>query len=1129
MQLSGSFAEESAEDDKSNSVRQCRLLATAAATSTAATAHAVRVAAAERPFRATRTSLLSPDTLLSPSTDSHVSATRRESPVALESLAASRHTDVRLSTTTITSPRTTTATTLTSATFTATTPCSVLSTSGRGKSGSAAQYRVYQPSSLFGVNPTPAASASLSSSQLLMDAAAGKRPISLVTSEYNTASSFTLHNEGVPGEASAKTSPTLRRRSFDAIGEPESASGSTRRVVGPFGGSSTVTPRTPAEKNSCAVVRSSGVDHRAGGGGAPAQQSTAPVAVRIAADINAFPAIASSPLGDETCEEAEVALSTEPAADKTKRQPPNSRAGLAQRLPAKGPRDGSQLSAGEEGAPRPLADRRHSPPKQRETALQRAQNETVSVPSAESLVVAVPANVLAVMNNSTATKAELLAALRTACLQCEALQNRLTGFEGPQAADDATAPREAAATPVSSSPPPHDNRGVEHHRRSSRGGSHNCRSNSSGENVDTATEGRGDDAERPRTPDRSELVRRLEETQLASSASKQGRVSPIDSAREAEVAAAADAAAAAVEGPPSSGNLQSKSAFTAYAAPPARERRSASTTAAPALPLSVSALSRSSARPGETASTNASPAAVSADVSAVLRSRIAEEIRRVEATRKGQQQQQHSSAAPGALLQRRVEKDRKGREDKGKDDAAPAVAPPPPSLTRRHSAIGHHREKCSNTNVVVKVLGEPAAVERKVREAVVKTRAVELKPSPTSPPSPAHEQHLPSRTPVTESGARRESAHHASNSSARDDDARREDESNVDDAHRQQQQHHDHTGLHRRTSLVSDTASERSHNGPALLSTPAAAGRLPMPQPPHSTPSESVAALAMAGSSVSPRQAYHRRLPGTSLASVESTSNEHDGSVSSVGHGAAVIECATSPIRLTPLVSSRALTASTTLPPLRGEDMLLGAQSARPSNAADKDGTLVSGGPRGRCDASPAEAVAPQLSWLTRSASPASPLNGVLPSVHSLSSPSQKSIVSRSPLCSSSHGGGGRGTPSATVDPSGNRTGKPYPSRAPGSTTRSGSANRSVDGRVLSPLPQTQETTTTSRAGLGSVPCASGHASVPTAATSILELVRLVADEDAPVPPPCDDKRAELREWRRQAAKLGLRGAPPAC
>ncbi|KPI86367.1 hypothetical protein ABL78_4593 [Leptomonas seymouri] len=743
--------------------------------------------------------------------------------------------------------------------------------------------------------------------------------------------------------------------------------------------------------------------------------------------------------------------------------------------------------------------------------------------------VAVPASVQAVLKNPLATKEELWTALRTACQQCELLQSYLeTPDVRPTAEDEAASKTQAAVTAAAAaaacSSPSLQNL--------------NDAANNSNESSCPPAEKQGircsGNAERIRELDHGRLTHLSGAPRRVSTDSKEGCGLPTEIPRESE-----GAKTAATTSAHSNGSMQASSPNKSVEKRKAQGAASTASTDAIVPSLSTSALLRGRAKFGSTAASANSPATGSAGVSAALRSCVAEEIRRMETTLKGQRQQQQQkqkqkpkqkqhSASLEVPPARQVESERgEGTEAEGKA----------PSLAASSILINHRRDTGYRTNIIIKAPDDAIPGSPKMREA----REMERRPSLTSAQSLPRDPRRPHHTDDAEGSVRE--------SKGGSDDT--EEQERADNACRQRR-HHNGSGagggreraeLRRHASSTSDSTSVKSGNGfamPSILSAHSDSlwkssfmshshdsNRTPLPHPPSPLANESIVAPGRACSPPSPPHSYHRRRHGASCASAESVDNGPEDSVSSNERGGGQTEGTDSLIALVLPTSAHCSIAPTTLPALKDEDAPTGPRSMRPSHplgTAEKEDHR--GKQRGSRDASRTGAVQ-QSSWLTRSGSPASPSNSGLPSIHSPPSSSQKSILSQCPSPCSGRGGGAWASSSATVEPIHARTAKLHPSGAQEARTPPGSANRNADGRVLSLLPQAQETVTP--ATLGSASCAHSHANSSTAASSLMEMMRQMADEDMPVSSSCDGKKAELREWRRQAAKMGLRGAPSTC
>jgi hypothetical protein len=1099
--------------------RNARPPRNAASPSASATSPAARLSA-DRPYRTTttRSSIMAADTTGPPQSPA---SPRESAATKLESNAASRHTDVQRSATTAATPKGTTTTT--TVTNTAASPSSLMTpTSVRGRSGSATQYRVYQPSSLFGTNPTatPAAAlSSLPSSQLMTDGT--QRRLTSVVTSCQIASTLTGPAANDAEEDYDRTPSTMPQRSFDASAGAdtmrESMASSLRRGSAGFSGSNTVTSHARTEKfgntgssggGGCGggAAETSTAVRRAG----PALHAAALSTARVTADTD-VPSPGASAAGrsnqTHSPSASAVTVASSPESAEAEKEEEGARAmGMwssqsrltkPSRKAVRGPSDD------DEGRRSPSARPRASTSSQQ----QLRQHPRPAEGDAGDESPAVPACVQAVRSNPNATKMELWAALRAACQQCEALQHHVLRLENPLPAD------EEGDAKAEGSIKRGNQASTQHHPTSlyavdpTRGG----KLTRGGGTSAAAT----DDDEAPITTGRERSTAATHAVEVT----PQHDGIPCSTFPEA------------VAGQPSSvdAGLKAHDRFTAAVA--------AAPAAAPASPLSPSALLRKKTRLGSNTATPSSAVSGGSVASSALRTRISEEIRRVEASRRGQQSapQPPPETAGGRAEQLHTNK------------------PEQTGSAAESSASNFIHPKNANsgsvmTNVTTKVPDGNILGRRKVREAVVKSR--EMEPWPllgSTPPQLSHSSRMlrnPDHEEIEEDGEDGEEG---------GVDVQHGSDANDGVAGNSRVSAHRLT-ITRHASNVSDTVSVRSGNGLALPSIPSASvdnprkssfmsrshnsGRLTQPQPPSSSTSESVAASVVTGSSTSVPQAYHRRLRGASFVSVESTSTGCEGSVASNGPGGvlgndgvtAVGECV-------PPLHMQGLTASTTLPALRNDDAQTGPLSARAtyplhsnSNSNGVEGDGPGSAPRmgagvngsyGRDGVGiPQQHQQQQSSWLGRSKNPGSPGTSALPSVHSSCSPSQKSIVVPDTPLRSPEFVVGVGTTS--MDPAHSRALKSNTATQP-----QGLSSRNADGRVLTPLPPSSPESVRS-----SLLCSAGHSTQPTSTTSppsLMEMLRQVAEEDAPVPPPCDDKKSELREWRRQAAKFGMCGAPPAC
>lgn len=1073
------------------------------------------------------------------------------SPTVPENLSVSRHADVRLSPTAASSPR---PIAITTTTATATTPSSVTPMSVRVRGGSTTPHRTYQPSSLFGTIP-----ANLTSTSTTATAAAAVAPaaaagsslsssVALADTTHRCLASTVTNDQN--DEESGKASSTQPRHSLETSDGAdtlrEELGGSARRTAKSFDGSNTVTPRASTGRPG-STGSSGAASRKTWRCGQPMLPSATLAAVRTATangevpSPNSVPATAAtkaaatvsgdddSGAGDgdrnapsisrETCEEDSNALAR--AADDVVVTSIEAKTAEVQ-LPLADAESGCDKAPSTAPSERwwsPALDRTSpkddNPWREAKPTSAAEEDEWADLKplSMSSLVeyVAVPASVQAVLKNPAATKTELWVALRTACQQCKLLQRRLAKLEGQLTVEDEA----AAAAAVATSSSFRNEVQAERNGADAVTAANNAPRGGGKEN--------GGDGTRMASSSRAPMDTPCENDAAPdddSSSSNNSKNSNDD--RNTRLSAGRTSAGALVE-------QERSTRDRASVTPPAATTTAAAAT--PASPLSLAALRRGNARL-TSASSGTSPSSAASkniDASTALRNRIAEEIRRVEATRKDQQANQSEASRRSTTLcdnSSSSSQQKTKRELKEEDNAVAGEETP---TTDRHNSRTSGGAGAASV-VTVKLRDKAARETRKVREAVVKSRETEPWPSLTSPPQLSRETRLLSQTDDEENVERGEQR---SKNEAQDPGekvrAGENDAGNVEGNNRDVRQCRrsssgggvaDRVGLRRHPSNVSDTISVKSGNGFALPSLPSASvdtvrrssfssrshnsGRVAAAlRPPSSLASESVAASGTMGSAASPQQAYHRRLHGASFASVESASNGREGSIASSGPDNVTADGAAPsarPVLPISMQASTALTASTTLPVLRREDIIPAPLSARPSQPHR---SLVEG---------EAHAASSTLHCTSR--------EEVLPSIHSSSSsPSQKSVaVARSPPRSFDAGVCGVSA-SSPLDPSRSRpvVMKAHPSLVPEPSTQlllRNSASHSADNGNSS--------------NGGVVGGASNHSSLSAAPLSVLEMVREIAEEDAPIPPPCDKKRAELREWRRQAAKAGLRGAPAA-
>lgn len=1072
------------------------------------------------------------------------------SPTVPENLSVSRHADVRLSPIAVSSPR---PIAIATTTATATTPSSVTPTSVRVRGGSTTPHRTYQPSSLFGTIP-----ANLTSTSTTATAAAAVAPAATAGSSLSSSVALadTTHrclastvtndqNDEESGEASSTQPRHSLETSDGADTLREELGGSARRTAKSFDGSNTVTPRASTGRPG-STGSSGAASRKTWGRGQPMLPSATLGAVRTATANGEVPSpnsvrataatkAAATVSGDdesgagdgdrnapsisrEACEEDSNALAR--AADdvvvatiEAKTAEVQLRLADAEsgcgKAPSTAPSERWWSPALDRTSPKDDNPWRDAKPT---SAAEEDEWADLKPLSMSSLVeyVAVPASVQAVLKNPAATKTELWVALRTACQQCKLLQRRLAKLEGQLTVEDEAAAAAAVATTSSSRSEVQAERNgadaVTAANNAARGG----------------VKENGRDGTRMVSRSRAPMDTPWENDAAPdddSSSSNNNKNSDDD--RNTRLSAGRTSAGALIE-------QERSTRDRASVTPPAATTTAAAAAATPASPLSLAALRRGNARLTSASSVTSPSSAASKniDASTALRNRIAEEIRRVEATRKGQQANQSEASRRSTTLCENSSSSSQQNTKRELREEDNAVAGEETPTADRHNSRTSGGARAASV-VTVKLQDKAARETRKVREAVVKSRETEPWPSLTSPPQLSRETRLLSQTDDEENVERGEQR---SKNEAQDPEekvrAGENDAGNVEGNNRDVRQCRrssggggvaDRVGLRRHPSNVSDTISMKSGNGFALPSLPSASvdtvrrssfssrshnsGRVAAAlRPPSSLASESVAAFGTMGSAASPQQAYHRRLHGASFASVESASNGREGSIASSGPDNVTADVAAPSARPVLPISTQALTASTTLPVLRREDVMPALLSARPSQPHR---SLVEG---------EAHAASSTLHCTSR--------EEVLPSIHSSSSsPSQKSVaVARSSPRSSDAGVCGVSAFSP-LDPSRSRpvVMRAHPSLVPEPSTRlllRNSASHSADNGNSS--------------NGGVVGGASNRSSLSAAPLSVLEMVREIAEEDAPMPPPCDKKRAELREWRRQAAKAGLRGAPTA-
>lgn len=1103
-------------------------------------------------------------------------AERGSSPPLGEALTASRHADVQQPST---SP---TAGTAATATATATAAAAAASLAPvRGRSGSTTQYRVYQPSSLFGTHATPS---SLSSSLVgqetpTMTAAAAaaaptRRPVLARLNDRGGASP--APNSGVAAtprenEASDDTDASARTPSRPSTQTPADVTDTQGAALSSKGAAAGVNantaappPQSPLPFLSSGSSISSSTAARDGGDTVDASPIAVPMTSphHVQEDVRhaqqSIPHSSRLPENERRSEAAaaaeelemmsavELRTSTtrgsEPvmmrlakyAADPTSVSPAIQSDGVGGgNTSGSGTADAARRcsAAGERSASRLASAASHDAQTQAPADGEDDDDETALVPfTMSSLVahVAVPAAVQAVLKNPVATKAELWAALKAACQQCALLQRRLARLNGQLTEEDEEKEAAAAAAAGSgiSSIPSTSRRDV-----ASEG---------------SVREGVSNGAPATRSPPRRSSGTLPQPAKRVSSVT--GRADSSSSINDAN-------------GPPASAFAQP----AGDVARRVRERVASITTStaspagstAPRASLSTSGLLRGGTRSSASSAAVAGPPqpqqqqmalpAPGADVASALRNRVAEEIRRVEATRRLSGTAAPGGAPPASAAGGRTEGGAahtsayaRRRQSSGPVGAVVELqetraAHPPAQLQQLVSGGGGIssssfsggaaciKENSLGANITVKVPDESTLGRRKVREAVVKSRDADHGPSLTSPPPLSRESRVSSHgTAVDDFG------NHNNNNEAYK--AELDEGSEEDDVQLGRRSgsvvstgsnNNANAGgavtaavLRRHASTTSDTASVRSGNNLTLPSIPSASqdnlrklsfmsrshnsGRLvPPPRPPSSSASESVAA---SGGSPAPTATYHRRVRNASVASGDSISICRDGSVSFASggnelHAAAAAAAAAAHTTPVPPISSKALTASTTLPCIARDDMARGPLSARVSCQLNEDvveGLALRHGTRGGAQRSNIGATTqqqqqqqaqPLSSWVGRTGSLTSPLNPPLPALNTAnaSSPLQRSLL--------------------------------LPS----------SSSREQDGG----------TATTATRAANAAPGAHAHTNnssvkASSAAPSLLDMVRQVAEEETPVSPASDVKKAELREWRRQAAKAGLHGAPSA-